>query len=693
MLRLSVRKLLITLSTGAIISVLVVSTMIFWLGDVANSLSEATNNSARESEQVNNVSQDASALLANTLKIASAQTRQELGNGADYDVSLSDSGHDQLNQIVREFADASQKLYTTKAALVSNAEKIQLMSMQSTELMDKIRKNTGGLLGKTSLTEKRLVRRVVRALKKVTPETPTDSWLSTSQKALDVLQGDSDKIITAATQLSLGVTQLETINYAMQSAVDDSSLISLEKNIAAPTKALIDDKIKILQGLTENNANLNQLLSNIVEQRDQLYTVMFTSSGSILSVRRENLQLQAQLKEQSKQVSALATKMSEAADSVIKTSQQASALTLANSNSTIDKLLNSSAIVAAVVLIVLIAASIGITRLITKPLDKISNALADIADGEGDLTRRIEVSGIQEAVELAKSFNRFVAQLQQTVKSLADVETELSNAVTNTTSLTQLSYKNIETQSSETTVVASTVEELSQSFAEASGLASQALSATQDASHNAKKGQNTVMNSTKAIGQLATSIESGVSSMEKLTETSRNVMTVLSVISDITEQTNLLALNAAIEAARAGEHGRGFAVVADEVRSLAGRTQSSATEIAQILEKFNQDAQSTLSVMSKGKEHVDISVKQSELVSEAFSNINASIKTIHDINEQISDSAIHQNSAAQSASASVERINTISGDTRESIGEIQSSSNLLDTLSKRLHTAVHRFRF
>ena len=693
MLRLSVRKLLITLSTGAIISVLVVSTMIFWLGDVANSLSEATNNSARESEQVNNVSQDASALLANTLKIASAQTRQELGNGADYDVSLSDSGHDQLNQIVREFADASQKLYTTKAALVSNAEKIQLMSMQSTELMDKIRKNTGGLLGKTSLTEKRLVRRVVRALKKVTPETPTDSWLSTSQKALDVLQGDSDKIITAATQLSLGVTQLETINYAMQSAVDDSSLISLEKNIAAPTKALIDDKIKILQGLTDNNANLNQLLSNIVEQRDQLYTVMFTSSGSILSVWRENLQLQAQLKEQSIQVSALATKMSEAADSVIKTSQQASALTLANSNSTIDKLLNSSAIVAAVVLIVLIAASIGITRLITKPLDKISNALADIADGEGDLTRRIEVSGIQEAVELSESFNRFVAQLQQTVKSLADVETELSNAVTNTTSLTQLSYKNIETQSSETTVVASTVEELSQSFAEASGLASQALSATQDASHNAEKGQNTVMNSTKAIGQLATSIESGVSSMEKLTETSRNVMTVLSVISDITEQTNLLALNAAIEAARAGEHGRGFAVVADEVRSLAGRTQSSATEIAQILEKFNQDAQSTLSVMSKGKEHVDISVKQSELVSEAFSNINASIKTIHDINEQISDSAIHQNSAAQSASASVERINIISGDTRESIGEIQSSSNLLDTLSKRLHTAVHRFRF
>lgn len=693
MLRLSVRKLLITLSTGAIISILVVSTMIFWLGDVANSLSEAMNNSARESEQVNNVSQDASALLANTLKIAAAQTKQELGNATDYNVSLSDSGHNQLNQIVREFADASQSLYSKKAALVSNEEKIQLMSKQSTELMDKIRKNTGGLLGKTSLAEKRLVRRVERAIKKLTPETPTDSWLATSQQALDVLQGDSDKIITAATQLSLGVTQLETINYAIQSAVDDSRLISLEKNIAAPTQALIDDKIKILQDLTQNNSELNQLLSDIVTQRDRLYPLMFSASGSILSVRRENLHLQIQLKDQSKQVSELATKMSEAADNVINASQQASATALSNSKGTIDNLLNSSVLVAGIVLVVLIAASVGITRLITRPLDKISNALADIADGEGDLTRRIEVSGIQEAVVLSESFNRFVDQLQQTVKSLADVETELSKAVTNTTKLTKVSYNSIETQSAETNLVASTVEELSQSFAEASGLASQALSATQDASHNAEKGQNTVMNSTKAIGQLATSIESGVSSMEKLTETSRNVMTVLSVISDITEQTNLLALNAAIEAARAGEHGRGFAVVADEVRSLAGRTQSSATEIAQILETFNQDAQSTLAVMSKGKQHVDISVKQSELVSEAFSNINASIKTIHDINEQISDSAIHQNSAAQSASASVERINTISGDTRESIGEIQSSSNLLDTLSKRLHTAVHRFRF
>lgn len=693
MLRLSVRQLLIALSAGAIVSVLVVAGMIFWLGDVANSLSGVMDNNVRDSEQVNNVSQDASALLANTLKITSAQSKQELGSASDYQVSLSDSGHNELNQIVKEFSDASQALYSTKSALLNNEEQIQSISKQSTDLMDKIRKNAGGLLGKTSLEEKRLVRRVERALKKLNADSPSTEWLETSKQALEVLQGDSDKVITAATQLSQGVTQLETINYAIQSAADESRLISLEKNVAAPTQALIDDKINTLQGLIQNDDNLKQLLAELIAQKDQLYSLMFTSKTSILAVRRINLDLQAKLKDQSKQVSELATKMSAAADSVIDASQQASTVALADSKGTIDKLLNSSGIVAGVVLIALIIASFGITRSITHPLDQISKAMADIADGEGDLTRRIQVSGIHEAIVLSESFNRFVAQLQQTVKSLADVESELSQAVNTTSRVTKVSHDNIETQSAETNQVARAVEQLSQSFAEASGLASQALSATQDAYNDAETGQKTVTDSAKAIGQLASSIESGVTSMEKLTETSRNVMTVLSVISDITEQTNLLALNAAIEAARAGEHGRGFAVVADEVRSLAGRTQSSATEIAQILERFNQDAQATLSVMSKGKEHVDISVEQSKLVSQAFSNINSSIKTIHDINEQISDSAVHQNNAAQSASSSVDRINTISAGTRDSISEIQRSSTLLDTLSKRLHTAVHRFRF
>ncbi len=693
MLRLSVRQLLITFSFGAIISVVVVTAMMFWLGKVANSLGEVTTNNVRQSQQINDVNQNTSELLAQTIKITSAQNKQELGQLEDYQVALTESTDPKLNQLVREFSQASQLFYQTKLALLNNQEQIETLSKRSVTVVDQIRKNAGALLGKTSLQEKRLTRRITRSLTKLNDTSPLGDWQKASQQALQVFNGDSDKIITAATQLSQAITRLEAINYAIQSATDDSHLISLEKNTAAPTLVLIDDQIETLQRLIPDNSSLTTLINDVIVEKQQLQSLLFNKEMSILSVRRQNLDLQQRLLQQSSNLSVMAGTMRTVVKQLIDNSQAQSIETLTKSNKTIEQLVRSSGLVSAIVLLALVLASIIITRYITKPLDKISRALADIADGEGDLTRRIEVAGISEAVHLSLSFNRFISQLQETVNAVADVEQELSQAVSDTTHITQISRNNIENQRKETDQVAMAVEQLSHSFAQASTLAHQAQSATEEAYDNAENGQETVTNSTNAIGELASSIESGVQSMEKLTETSRNVMAVLGVISDITEQTNLLALNAAIEAARAGEHGRGFAVVADEVRQLAGRTQSSATEIAHILDEFNKDAEATLALMSKGQQHVTVSVEQSNMVAQAFNGINSSIAVIRDINSQIADSAIDQNKAAQSASGSVDRIHDISSDTQQSMERIHESSTKLDLLSRRLHTAVNRFKF
>ncbi|MBF9000147.1 MULTISPECIES: methyl-accepting chemotaxis protein [Vibrio] len=693
MLRLSVRQLLVTLSAGAIVSVLVVSGMMYWLGDVANTLSGVMSSNVKQSEQVNNVSQAASTLLANTLKISSANSKEELGGMDNYNVTIPRAQNTELNTLIEQFFSASQKLYNTKLAVLNNQQQIEQLSEQTSTLVDEIRKDAGALLGKTSLQQKRLTRRVERTFRKLNENSSISDWQNGSKKVMDVLEGDSDKVISAATDLSQAITRLETISFAIQNATDQSRLISLEKNSAAPIIALINDKTLQLSELLNKDKGLKPLIDEMSGEKDKLKDLLFSGANSVLAVRKQYIELQEQLTSQSSELATFAEKVRIEVSKEIDASQKQSLMVTAEADTSISKLMSSSITVSLVILVALIVSSTLITRYITRPIAMISKGLEDIADGEGDLTRRIEVTGIKEAVDLSETFNRFIGQLQSTVSSVADVEQELSQAVKGTVSVAHQSRSNMTIQEKETIQVSSAVEQLSQSFAQASGLASQALDATNEAYTSAENGQKTVHDSAQAISKLASSIESGVTSMEKLTETSRHVMSVLSVISEITEQTNLLALNAAIEAARAGEHGRGFAVVADEVRSLAGRTQSSATEIGEILEVFNQDAQTALKTMTEGRKHVQTSVEKSDLVSGAFGDINHSIAAIRGINEQIAQSATHQNEAAQSASGSVQQINTLSQQTTESMQQIQDSSEQLGLLSGRLHTAINRFRF
>ena len=199
--------------------------------------------------------------------------------------------------------------------------------------------------------------------------------------------------------------------------------------------------------------------------------------------------------------------------------------------------------------------------------------------------------------------------------------------------------------------------------------------------------------SAESVSRLAEKIESGVASMERLAETSRNVIGVLTVISEITEQTNLLALNAAIEAARAGEQGRGFAVVADEVRMLAGRTQASAAEIGGILDTLNKDAVQVMSIMTDGRDQVQESVAQSQQVASSLGEITAAVKTILELNEQISSGAATQNKAVCEATGSVEQINAIGTETLAIADETRASADRLSELAASLQTTLKQFRY
>jgi methyl-accepting chemotaxis protein len=237
------------------------------------------------------------------------------------------------------------------------------------------------------------------------------------------------------------------------------------------------------------------------------------------------------------------------------------------------------------------------------------------------------------------------------------------------------------------------MEELSHSFAETASSAGNALESAQLACGHASAGQKQVQASAATVSKLAEKIESGVISMERLAETSSNVISVLTVIREITEQTNLLALNAAIEAARAGEQGRGFAVVADEVRMLAGRTQASAAEIGGILDTLNQDAKQVMSIMTEGRDQVYETVDQSQLVAASLGQINDAVETILKLNRDISAGADNQSQAVSEAAGNVEQINIIGGESQIFADDTRASADQLAELATSLQNTLKQFRY
>ncbi|MFM2478206.1 methyl-accepting chemotaxis protein [Celerinatantimonas sp. MCCC 1A17872] len=697
MFRFSIRHLLLMLSAGALLSVLIVAGMMLWLGDVAGSLTQSVTSHSKQTEQLMNIGQSTSQKLAQTLKITVADTISALGAKPAEQVQLnreeSSAMNPKLIQISEEFSTKQTQLYNAKLALLNNSIAINKLSTEIASHVGTIQKEANSLLGKVSLQNKRLKRRLQRAAKKLSSTSASEDWQKVTDNMLDYIEGDRDRITSAARILTESSVRLGNAAYALQIAKTKAELISLEKNTGLPLLELIDKQLRTLADSAANDTTLKESVTVLEDEKKQIESLLFAPENSILATRQASLALQLQLNNQSLEIFNLANQMRSMANTQVSASQQENDQILTQANLSINKLTRSSIVVCIIVLVVLTLAAMLITRMITKPLDNITKALANIAEGEGDLTRRLNISGVREVLLLADYFNRFISRIQQTVSSVAQVERELSHSVSATQQIVKRSRECIDRQNGETSQVATSVEELSHSFSQAVEFTSGALDATQSAYQESEVGLATVLQSAQAISLLASRIEQGAIAMERLAKTSQQVISVLTVISEITEQTNLLALNAAIEAARAGEHGRGFAVVADEVRMLAGRTQSSATEIAGILDTFNKDASDTLAIMSEGREQVQHSVAQSDEVAKAFESISNSVSSIRDLNQQIATAADAQNQAASAAAQSVERINTISQETEQNATEIHSSSQQLSELSTRLHQAVNQFRF
>ncbi len=339
----------------------------------------------------------------------------------------------------------------------------------------------------------------------------------------------------------------------------------------------------------------------------------------------------------------------------------------------------------------LIAIAYSAFNSIVKPIRRITATARDIAEGEGDLTKRLDASSKDELGELAHWLNQFIGHIQEMIKGLGTATTQVATSAEQMQSITTTTNQSIKHQQLQTDQVATAINEMSTTVLEVAQNTSAAEAAAAVAQTESNNGQQIVEESMSVIENLSREVEQAAQVIQTLADDSQSVGAVLDVIKDIAEQTNLLALNAAIEAARAGEQGRGFAVVADEVRTLATRTQESTQEIQSIIEKLQIGAQNSVTAMETGRNQAHTSVEQAFKIKEALHSIGNAINTINEMNVQIATAAEEQSAVAEEINKSIVTISHIANETTSNAQNISDGGQELTVMAQQLQSVVKRF--
>ncbi|MFT5599493.1 MAG: methyl-accepting chemotaxis protein [Chitinophagales bacterium] len=369
---------------------------------------------------------------------------------------------------------------------------------------------------------------------------------------------------------------------------------------------------------------------------------------------------------------------------------------LRRSSESIDSGLTVTAerMVIAMIIAVLIAISLTVVLAcaIVKPLQAVVETMEDIAQGGGDLTRRLNYTGTDELGRLAQAFNQFVGLIREICFGINEAAQQMNDASHHLKQVATAGERSIEAQRIEFKAVSAATDALSESFHHVSETTDSLTSNANQVEKGSIDGQQQLDETTQKLRILAGQADDSASSMEQLAQDSRKVSGVLSVITGISEQTNLLALNAAIEAARAGEHGRGFAVVADEVRLLATQTKVSTNEIRTIMDSLRNGAITTESKMAEGNKMSQQSLAELEAVELAFKSMHKAIAQASSLIISVKEASSFQGETTSKIASRINHLDTLLHDSKNQINETASNSQQVSDLAQKITQQVSRFK-
>ncbi|MFV7769065.1 methyl-accepting chemotaxis protein [Shewanella marisflavi] len=505
---------------------------------------------------------------------------------------------------------------------------------------------------------------------------------------LETSEDPTDREIAAtASNIDNSFSNLITSSYDLVNSKEKSKYDTILKELDYIISEA-QNKLEYVQRHWEGVID-QEILDNINTEAGKVFA-MLNGPQSLLKRKGQQLDFNLQAGQLLTTVESDATAVNQSMASLNKAIESTSQEVSVKAIEKVDSASYQTLALVLIAIVVAVLVSIAVIRPLKHSLDKVNNALNILASG--NLTHKLDDSGHDEFAELSRNCNRLVDSLRTLIQGILDRSNQLAAAAEETSAITAQTTAGIQEQKNQVDQVATATTQLSSSAMQVSTSADEALNQIRQADEEAQHMRAIADENKRTILALADEVSKAGQVINKVHSDSASIGSILDVIRGIAEQTNLLALNAAIEAARAGEQGRGFAVVADEVRSLASRTQDSTQEIQQMIQVLQQGTQEAVSVMELGRQQANSCVEKTEQANEALESISNAVHFAHDSGTHIANAAQEQNLVSQQVSEKLEHIAAISEETATGADQTAQSSHQVAQLAEELQASVGEFK-